>query len=63
MPTAMLASWAVTLRGRSADALDRELRGAAIVARIEEGRVWLDVRTIAADEREAVARAIRALGR
>jgi L-seryl-tRNA(Ser) seleniumtransferase len=51
MPTAELPSWAVTLRaegGGSADALDRGLRVAAVpvVGRIEDGRVWLDVRTI-----------------
>src|SRR6185369_8838201 len=39
MPTAQLASWAVTLRGRSADALDIGLRRAPVpvVARIEDG--------------------------
>jgi L-seryl-tRNA(Ser) seleniumtransferase len=63
MPTAALASWAVTLRGASADEVDRGLRRSAVVARIEEGRVWLDVRTIAADERETVVSAVRTLGR
>jgi len=32
------------------------------VARIEEGRVWLDVRTIAADELADAAIAVRGLG-
>lgn len=63
MPTAQLASWAVTLAGAPADGLDRQLRQHAVVGRIEDGRVWLDVRTIAADEHETVAAAIRALGR
>jgi len=66
MPTAQLASWAVTLRGgagHKADELDRGLRRGGVVARIEDGRVWLDVRTIAADELDTVAAAVRGLGR
>jgi len=62
MPTAQLASWAVTLRGAKADELDRGLRRGGVVARIEDDRVWLDVRTIAVDEYDAVVIAIRALG-
>ncbi|HEU0034431.1 MAG TPA: L-seryl-tRNA(Sec) selenium transferase [Kofleriaceae bacterium] len=63
MPTAQLPSFAVTLGGRSPDELDRALRRAPvpIVARIEDGRLWLDVRTIAADEHAVVATAVRAL--
>jgi L-seryl-tRNA(Ser) seleniumtransferase len=65
MPTAELASWAVTLAGPSAEALDHGLRRApvAVVGRIEDGRLWLDVRTIAADagELEEIAAAVRAL--
>nr|HEX4318007.1 L-seryl-tRNA(Sec) selenium transferase [Kofleriaceae bacterium] len=63
MPTAELASWAVTLAGRSADRVDDQLRAAAvpIVARVADGRVWLDVRTIAPAEVAEVAAAIRAL--
>jgi L-seryl-tRNA(Ser) seleniumtransferase len=61
MPTAQLASWAVTLQGPPADQLDRTLRSAArpVVARIEDGRVWLDVRTIAPDELADAAAAVR----
>jgi L-seryl-tRNA(Ser) seleniumtransferase len=61
MPTAQLPSFAVTLRGRPADQIDRALRGAPVpvVGRIEDGRVWLDVRTIADSEVEDVARAVR----
>ena len=65
MPTAQLASWAVTLRGTAglgADELDRGLRRGGVVARIEDGRVWLDVRTIAVDELDAVVSATRTLG-
>jgi len=68
MPTAELASWAVTLRaraGQGTDAIDRGLRAAAVpvIGRIEDGRLWLDVRTIAADADELaeVAAAVRAL--
>jgi L-seryl-tRNA(Ser) seleniumtransferase len=64
MPAAQLASWAVTLTGGSADAVDRALRRAPVpvIARIEAGRVWLDVRTIAAGEVVEVAAAVRTLG-
>ena len=65
MPQAELASWAVTLGGPGgADALDAGLRGAAVpvIGRIAGGRMWLDVRTIAADEVADVAAAVRALG-
>jgi len=66
MPTGQLASWAVTLRGTSAgaDAIDAGLRRAAVpvVGRIEEGRVWLDVRTIAAEEAADVVAAVQGLG-
>ena len=61
MPTAQLASWAVTISGRSADALDQGLRAHGIVGRIEDGLLWLDVRTIAASEHEAVAAGVRSL--
>jgi len=66
MPTAQLPSWAVTVRGTAthgADALDRALRRAPVpvVARIDDGRLWLDVRTIADDELADVAAAVQAL--
>jgi L-seryl-tRNA(Ser) seleniumtransferase len=61
MPTAELPSFAVTLRG-GADALDRVLRAAPVpvIGRIEDGRLWLDVRTIADEELASVASAVRA---
>jgi len=61
MPTAELPSFAVTVTG-DAEAHDRKLRGAAVpvIARIAEGRLWLDVRTIADDELDAVVRAFTA---
>jgi L-seryl-tRNA(Ser) seleniumtransferase len=57
MPTAELPSFAVTMS--EPEALDRKLRGAAVpvIARIEDGRLWLDVRTIADDELDAVVSA------
>ncbi len=62
MPLAQLASWAVTLAGVSADRLDAGLRAAAVpvIARVADGRIWLDLRTIAADEHALVAAAIAA---
>jgi L-seryl-tRNA(Ser) seleniumtransferase len=51
--------------GVSADAIDARLRGARVpvVGRIEDGRVWLDARTIAPDELADVAAAVQALVR
>jgi len=69
MPTARLASWAVTLRGIAAglgaDDIDAALRRAPVpvIGRIEDGRVWLDARTIAADEAAGVVAAVRGAGR
>jgi L-seryl-tRNA(Ser) seleniumtransferase len=61
MPTAELPSFAVTIRGIAADDLDRRMRGARVpvVARIEDGRVWLDVRTITDDDFDDVVVALR----
>jgi L-seryl-tRNA(Ser) seleniumtransferase len=63
MPTAQLASFAVTLAGRKADELDRALRAAAtpVVGRIEDDKLWLDARTIADDEVAEVAAAVRSI--
>jgi L-seryl-tRNA(Ser) seleniumtransferase len=63
MPQARLPSWAVTLRGASADAIDAALRRAPVpvIGRITGGRMWLDVRTIAPDETSEVAAAVRSL--
>ncbi len=62
MPTAELPSFAVTLAGEPADAIDRRLRAAVvpIVARIDDGRVWLDVRTIGGEDFDCVVDALRA---
>jgi L-seryl-tRNA(Ser) seleniumtransferase len=61
MPAAELPSFAVTLTGaRGADALDAQLRAAdvPVIARIEAGRVWLDVRTIADGDVADIAAAL-----
>jgi L-seryl-tRNA(Ser) seleniumtransferase len=61
MPTAELPSWAVTVAGPSADELDRALRGGAlpVIGRIADGKLWLDLRTIAIEEIESVAASVR----
>ncbi len=61
MPTAQLPSYAVTIKGGSATQIERSLRSAGIVSRIDTGRVWLDLRTIAPGELTDVAEAVRAL--
>ena len=57
MPTAELPSFAVTL----AAALEPKLRAAPVpvVGRLEDGKLWLDVRTIADDELDDVVAACR----
>ncbi|HVV83442.1 MAG TPA: L-seryl-tRNA(Sec) selenium transferase, partial [Kofleriaceae bacterium] len=64
LPLASLPSFAVTLTGGpggpGATALEAALRAAPVpvIARLEDGRVWLDVRTIADDEVADVAAAL-----
>jgi L-seryl-tRNA(Ser) seleniumtransferase len=62
MPTAELPSWAVTIAGKP-DELDRRLRATTppVIATIRDGKLWLDVRTIAEEELGTVAAAVRAL--
>ncbi|MCE9577965.1 MAG: L-seryl-tRNA(Sec) selenium transferase [Deltaproteobacteria bacterium] len=68
LPLAELPSWAVALRradeaGPGADAIDAALRSGAVpvIARIDDARVLLDVRTIADSDLGTVAAAVRAL--
>ncbi|HEY4057651.1 MAG TPA: L-seryl-tRNA(Sec) selenium transferase [Kofleriaceae bacterium] len=63
MPTAQLASYAVTVKAEqlSATQIEKHLRAAGIISRIDTNRVWLDVRTLAPAELGAVAEAVRAL--
>lgn len=60
LPRARLASIAIALWTDAADALAARLRAATppIVARISDGRVLLDLRTIAPEQDDAVIRAI-----
>src|SRR6185436_8888653 len=64
MPTAELPSWAITLAGRNPEQLDRELRAAPVpvIGRIDQGKLWLDVRTISEDEVAELVAALRAVG-
>jgi L-seryl-tRNA(Ser) seleniumtransferase len=64
MPTAELPSWAVTISGRSADALDRALRASTppVIGTIRDNKLWFDVRTIGDEELADVAASLRALG-
>jgi L-seryl-tRNA(Ser) seleniumtransferase len=61
MPTAELPSFALTVRGVPPDELDRRLRAARVpvIGRIADGRLWLDVRTVAERELADVAAALR----
>jgi L-seryl-tRNA(Ser) seleniumtransferase len=58
LPTSVLA---ITCEGLSADELSSSLRAAdpPIVARVEEGRVLLDFRTVFPEQDEAVAKALK----
>jgi len=60
-PTAEISSAGIAIAGR-ADAVERRLRGndPPIIGRIAEGRVVLDLRTVAAGEDAELAAAIRA---
>jgi len=60
LPQAVLRSAAVRVAGISATAFERALRSGdvAVVARIEDGAVLFDVRTIGEDELDEAARAI-----
>ncbi|CAN5817700.1 L-seryl-tRNA(Sec) selenium transferase [soil metagenome] len=63
MPTARLPSYAVTVRGEvlSATQIEKHLRAAGIISRIDTNRVWLDVRTLAPAELGPLAEAVRSL--
>ena len=64
MPLAELPSVSVTLAGTSPDVLDQKLRSAEVpvIGRIDSGRLWLDVRTLADDELALVAAAVSTAG-
>jgi L-seryl-tRNA(Ser) seleniumtransferase len=58
MPTAQLPSWALTLRHphHSASGLDSRLRvlHPPIIGRLEDGHVWLDLRTVPPSDQPAL---------
>jgi L-seryl-tRNA(Ser) seleniumtransferase len=60
LPTRLLA---ITCEGLSADELCSHLRASdpPIIARVEDGRVLLDLRTVFADQDDAIARALKQL--
>jgi L-seryl-tRNA(Ser) seleniumtransferase len=62
LPEVTLPTFVLALRTGDADALAARLRRGdpAIVARIEDGRVVLDPRTVMPDEDDAVTRGVRA---
>jgi L-seryl-tRNA(Ser) seleniumtransferase len=61
LPTYEIPSFAVRLGGTDPEVLAGELRSAepAVVGRVREGRLWLDVRTLLPGDDEAVIRALR----
>jgi L-seryl-tRNA(Ser) seleniumtransferase len=61
LPTYEIPSFAVRLGGTDPEALARKLRSAdpAVVGRVREGRLWLDVRTLLPGDEEAVIGALR----
>ncbi|MCB9573450.1 MAG: L-seryl-tRNA(Sec) selenium transferase [Kofleriaceae bacterium] len=64
LPTIALPSWALTIDGAAgATAVDAALRAAAVpvIGRVADGRVVLDLRTIAAADEAAVVEAIQGL--
>jgi L-seryl-tRNA(Ser) seleniumtransferase len=62
MPLAELPSWALVLRG-DANLLDRALRAASVpvIGKIADGALYLDLRTIAPADEDAVVAAVRGL--
>ncbi len=62
LPTRLIA---LTCEGFSADELAAQLRGSdpPIIARVEEGRVLLDLRTVLAEQDSAIEKALATLGR
>jgi L-seryl-tRNA(Ser) seleniumtransferase len=51
------------IAGKSPDALDRRLRAARVpvIARIEDGKLWLDVRTISEEDYPDLVAAVATL--
>ena len=60
MPTYEIPSFAVRLGGTDVEVLADALRSAKppVIARVREGRLWLDVRTLLPGDEEAVTGAV-----
>jgi L-seryl-tRNA(Ser) seleniumtransferase len=60
LPGFELDSWVVKIRCNSVDRVSSRLRRASlpVVARVRDGALWLDLRTIADDETAALERAV-----
>jgi L-seryl-tRNA(Ser) seleniumtransferase len=61
LPIYEIPSFALRLGGTDSEALAEELRSSdpAVVGRVREGRLWLDVRTLLPGDEEAVVGALR----
>jgi L-seryl-tRNA(Ser) seleniumtransferase len=61
LPTYEIPSFAVRLGGTDPEALAEDLRSSdpAVVGRVREGRLWLDVRTLLPGDEEAMIGALR----
>jgi L-seryl-tRNA(Ser) seleniumtransferase len=61
LPTYEISSFAVRVGGTDPEALAKKLRSSdpAVVGRVREGRLWLDVRTLLPGDEEAVVGAVR----
>jgi len=61
LPTYEIPSFAVRVGGTDPEALAEKLRSSdpAVVGRVREGRLWLDVRTLLPGDEEAVVGAVR----
>lgn len=64
LPVYEIPSFAVRVGGGDAAALAAKLRAAEppVVGRVSDGRLWLDVRTLLAEDEELVVEAVRAAG-
>lgn len=64
LPTYEIPSFAVRIGGMDAEDLAKQLRDAdvPVVGRVQEGRLWLDVRTLLPGDETSVVRAVEAVG-
>ncbi len=64
LPTYEIPSFAVRIGGTDAEDLAKQLREAEVpvVGRVQEGRLWLDVRTLLPGDETNIVKAVEALG-